>query len=148
MKGGKPCLKGEIIALLLLYNCLRNSLFNLCREIRELQEVLIDDKLIKLEYYLGDDWKFLANVCGIGAANSTYACIWCCCRKKERGDRSRKSSLMDKKFGARTVTDIVIWSKRHNFSVKRPPIFDVIPLHHVVVDLLHLFLRIFVVLIA
>ena len=90
----------------------------------------------------------LAVVCGIGAATSTYACTWCCCSKKERGERSRKWSLVDKSFGARTVADTQIWSKRHNFSVKHPPIFEFIPLHHVVIDLLHLFLRISDVLIA
>ena len=33
----------------------------------------------QLEYFLGSDWKFLACVCGIGAANGEHACIWCKC---------------------------------------------------------------------
>lgn len=32
-----------------------------------------------IEYFLGGDWKFLAYVCGLGAANQDYACIWCKC---------------------------------------------------------------------
>lgn len=42
-----------------------------------------------IEYFLGGDWKFLAYVCGLGAANQDYACIWCKCPGSERFDAAR-----------------------------------------------------------
>ena len=40
------------------YDDLRNSLSDICKEMRELKEVFIDGKVIQLDYYLGGDWKF------------------------------------------------------------------------------------------
>lgn len=42
-----------------------------------LKQLCIGEYKYNKEYFLGKDWKFLAGVCGLGAANQDYACIWC-----------------------------------------------------------------------
>lgn len=40
-----------------------------------LKQLSAGDYTYDIEYFLGGDWKFLACVCGLGAANQDYACI-------------------------------------------------------------------------
>ena len=51
-------------------------------------------------------------------------------------------------IGARTVKEIAEQSQRKQFNCKFPPLFDFIPMDHVVIDTLHLFLRVSDVLIS
>ena len=50
--------------------------------------------------------------------------------------------MFDMALGGRTVDLISKWSGRKLFSCKHPTLFDFIPLDRVVIDTLHLFLRI------
>ena len=95
-------------------------------------------------YYLGGDWKFLAMATGIDSASSEYACIWCKCPALERHITHEKWSIPDAKCGARSIEENVrIASSRHKqFNVSRQPLFPTIPLTRVVVDNLHMFLRV------
>ena len=91
--------------------------------------------------------KFLATVCGIEGATSQHSCIWCKCSKDDRYNMDLKWSITDESLGARTVEDITRRSKfgkksKERFNCYRKPMFDYIPMHHVVIDTLHLFLRI------
>ena len=92
---------------------------------------------------MGGDWKFLATVTGIEAASSDYTCIWCHCKKDERGDIERQWSLSDKDKGARTTDENVELAKpshsRKTYNVSNEPLIPTIPLA-VVIDNLHLFL--------
>ncbi|XP_066299903.1 uncharacterized protein [Branchiostoma lanceolatum] len=45
--------------------------------------LVIDDKLIKVKWFLTADWKFLATLLGLNQASSKNFCIWCHCTKKE-----------------------------------------------------------------
>ena len=80
-----------------------------------------------LSFFSGD-WKFLALILGLDAANSTYSCLWC------------------SKHGVRSIEEIIAnarlpkSAKRYNCSHR--PIFPSIPLDHVVIDTPHLFLRV------
>ena len=123
------------------YESLRDALSDLVTEMKSMVSVDFNGRQIPIIYYLGGDWKFLACVCGIGAANSDFACIWCTCPKSKRGDLS-KWSMFDVALGGRTVDLITKWSGRKLFSCKHPPLFDFIPMDRVVIDALHLFLRI------
>ena len=81
---------------------------------------------------------------GIDSATSTYPCIWCKCSSSERHDPTRKWSLLDSSKGARTVeesTDLA-FGRGKKFNVSHPPLFPEIPLKNVVIDNLHLFLRV------
>ena len=100
-----------------------------------------------VEFYLGADWKFLAMVCGIDSANSKYACIWCICPKEDRYDTTKEWSITDVKKGARTIKSISGASKLpakspRKYNCSRMPLFEDIPIHRVIIDVLHLFLRI------
>ena len=60
------------------------------REMREVFEegVIVDGRPYKVDYFLGGDFKFLLVVCGLSSATSNYACNWCTCHKKERGNQT------------------------------------------------------------
>ena len=124
------------------YDEIRHGLKDLINEMRTLSEIIVNGRTLNVVYYLGGDWKFLACVCGIGAANSEYACIWCTCSKKERCKKEMSWSITDESKGARTVDKISVWQRRGRYSCKNVPLFDFIPVKNVVIDVLHLFLRI------
>ena len=96
----------------------------------------------EIEYFLGGDWKFLALVCGLGRANEDYACVWCKCPRQQQWDTSKKWSINDPTFAARTIDKIARFSTGKKFNCKARPLFDFIPVDHVIIDTLHLFLRI------
>ena len=76
---------------------------------------------------------------GIDSASSTYACIWCKCPVL---DRCQTWSIEDTRQGARTVKENkrIARARAKQFNVGNEPIFD--PLTRVVVDNLHMFLRV------
>ena len=124
------------------YNCIRESLQNLKDDMKQLTTIEVDGVSYEIKYFLGGDWKFLATVSGIGAANQEYACIWRKCPRVKRWDTSKKWSISDTQMGARTVEEIKEHAKKHKFNCKFPPLSDFIPMDHVVIDTLHLFLRV------
>jgi len=124
------------------YENLKESLFDLSSEMTSLTKITVNDKTYTIEYFLGGDWKFLACVCGLGAANQDHACIWCKCPRIERWDYNKQWSLTDLKLGARNLEEISKYAKSKKYNCKHDPLFPFIPLDHVVIDTLHLFLRI------
>lgn len=68
------------------YDNLKESLFNLTIEMSKLSKVEVGGKHYNIEYFSGGDWKFLACVRGLGAANQDHACIWCKCPRNLRHD--------------------------------------------------------------
>ena len=87
------------------------ALQDIIEEARDLNCVSVEDKVFKIDYYLGGDIKFLATVCGIKGPTSEYSCIWCKCPKGDRYNMKLKWLITDKAFGARTVEDITRRSK-------------------------------------
>ena len=81
-------------------------------------------------------------MCGIGGANADYACIWCLCPKLKRYEISKVWSLLDPDCGARNLEQIKNYSKSRKFNCHIQSTFTFIPLNHVVIDTLHLYLRI------
>ena len=91
--------------------------------------------------------KFLAVICGVEAATSEYACVWCKCPKCQRWDMSLEWSITDPAKGARTIEVIAEKGKlgktsKNRFNCSQAPMFPFIPIQRVVIDSLHLFLRI------
>ena len=125
------------------YEGIRVSLQDLRTEMKELTSVNVKGKTYHLEYFLGGDWKFLATVCGIGPANHEFACIWCKCPWSERWNPNKHRSISDVAKGARTVGEIKELSRlsQKKYNCQCAPLFDFIPLDHVIIDTLHLFLR-------
>ena len=128
------------------YDCLKLALEDIIEEVNNLQEIQVEDITFKITYYLGGDWKFLAVVTGIDSASSEHACIWCKCKKDDRGDIQRVWSLSDKEHGTRTIDENTELAQRPRsrkaYNVSHEPLFQNIPLENVVIDNLHLFLRV------
>ena len=124
------------------YHSLKVALSDLICELQECFTILVDGFNYKIQFFLGGDWKFLATVCGLGAATSEFACIWCKVPKSLRYDMTKEWSLIDPKKGARTIKEIQSFSKRTQKNCKFEPIFPFIPLSRVMIDTLHLYLRI------
>lgn len=126
------------------YDSLSKGLEDLRKEVENLKSIEVDGRRYELEYYLGGDWKFLALVTGIDSAKSNFACIWCKCLKGDRADMEKEWSLLDSKLGARTIEENTELSRKSKkqFNVSRPPLFPTIPLKNVVIDNLHMFLRV------
>lgn len=98
-------------------------------------------------FYLGGDMKFLAIVCGLECTTSEHSCIWCKCPKGQRWNMDKVWSLTDPVKGARTVQEITEMSKlaktsKHRYNCRKAPLFPFIPIKRVVIDSLHLFLRV------
>ena len=129
------------------YDSMKTELRDIIKAVESLKTITYQDIEYQIDWYLGGDWKFLAMVCGIGSAISKYPCIWCKGRTDEKFDIEQNWSITDVDKGARTVQEILqLCSKRGTLdskcSCKQPPFFPFIPLHKVVIDTLHLILRI------
>lgn len=86
-----------------------------------------DGRNTKFTFFIGGDYKFLLTSCGMNAANSKFACIYCEAEKKDywKADGGkRRTTLRVGKCG----------SVRDN-------LLNAVPLSHIVIDELHLFLR-------
>ena len=108
-----------------------------------LTSLTFDGMNFPIEYFLCSDLKFLAVVCGIESATCTHVCIWCKCPSSERHDMTAEWSF--KGNGARSISDIQVCCKQpkdKRFNCKNIPLFPTIPIHHTIVDMLHLFLRV------
>jgi hypothetical protein len=92
-------------------------------------QIQVDERKLDLEFYFVADWKMLAIVTGLQAANGNYCCIWCVCHKE---------NFLKRKF--------CLW--RHLPScpdqgrLQKSLLPSNIPLTNVLIDTLHLFLRI------
>lgn len=130
------------------YDDVANGLKDFIAEITKLNSIQVDNYSFDIEYFLGGDWKFLAMCAGIDCAISEYACIWCKCAMSERSDLEKSWSITDQSKGARTIKEISDLAKCKktktckNFNCSRQPLFPMIPIDHVIIDTLHLFLRI------
>ena len=128
------------------YESVMNALSDITAEVEKLNSIDVNGVNFRIEYYLGGDWKFLAMATGIDAASSTYACIWCKCPTNLRFDPDKVWSVTNTSEGARTIEDTIKLSQlprsKKQFNVSNTPLFPTIPLTNVVIDNLHLFLRV------
>jgi len=135
------------------YDEILAGLQDICDEARDIEVISIDQKVYQVTWFLGGDWKFLALVCGLDNASSNFSCIWCKCPKSKRSDMTLQWSINDSAEGARSVEEISHKAKlssnsKNRFNCSNKPIFSFIPMERVVIDHLHLFLRISDVLIT
>lgn len=127
------------------YESVKAALEDISGEVERLTLVRVSDMDFHIKYHLGGDWKFFAMVTGIDAASSEYTCIFNKCKTSERFDTEKEWSISDPTAGARTIEENLLLSqlpKSRKYNVSNCPIFPSIPLTHVVIDNLHLFLRV------
>ena len=128
------------------YGKLTLALDNIKNKFESLEKIVVDGKEFTIKWFLGGDCKLLACVCGISSTTSNQPCIWCKCLKclmYTKYDEEGQWSLLDEEKGARTVRKIQDSASLNNkIYVKHAPIFVLITLGHLIIDTLHLFLRI------
>ena len=99
------------------YDNLKKGLADLNNEMSNLKEITVNSHKYSIEYFLGGDWKFLACVCGLRAANQNLACIWRRCPRNERFI-SKKRSITDKSLRARDSQEIGKYAKSKQYNCK------------------------------
>ena len=128
------------------YADLSGALIDIAEEAKHLQSITVRGVTHPMEYFLGGDMKFLALVCGIDSATADFSCVWCKCPRTDRWDMSKDWSVFDSLKGARTIEEIAGYAakpkSRQRFNCSRKPLFPFIPIDHVIIDSLHLFLRV------
>jgi hypothetical protein len=127
------------------YGSLSSSLSDIIEEARELKSINVNEVEHEIEYFLGGDMKFLAIMCGIESATARFSCIWCKCPSEDRWDMTKEWSAFDTKKGARTIDEIerfMALPKNRRKGCQGKPIFSFIPIDHVIIDTLHLYLRV------
>ena len=85
------------------YEKLAIALRDIIAEVQTLTSISIGDQKFEIEYFLCSDLKFLAILCGIEAANSTYTCK---SPADERYNMEKQWSASEAEHGARSVTEI------------------------------------------
>ncbi|XP_028394380.1 uncharacterized protein LOC114518556 [Dendronephthya gigantea] len=91
--------------------------------------------------FLGSDYKFLLLLLGMKGATSDYACIWCKILKLLRYDMAKPENFYWEENIRRTLDDIRACCLKHEYSCERPPLLN-IPVENIILDELHLMLRI------
>lgn len=134
------------------YDNLSASLSPVFSEINELYvsgNIKVDDKLYDLDIFFGSDMKFMQICLGLGSSTGEYACPWCKVHKKDRGDMSKPWDFYHLTGNVRTINeikDIYNCAQKTSYGVKHLPLLSIEPVN-VIPDELHLFMRIFDVLI-
>lgn len=149
----KTCTGNHLVSLFKgpeKYDILSWALEDLRKTITETQSINVPghSNPISITWFLGGDYKFILASLGLDAATANYACAWCKIHKNDRGDADSVTnySMVDPNLNARSVTEMLHLtsqpktSQRYNCS--KAPLFPTIPLINVVIDLLHMFLRI------
>ena len=126
------------------YDTLEHSFSSAIIEINSVLEaglIEVDGKTVKVEMFLGGDYKFLLLTMGLSGATSAYACLWCLIHKLERWDTSERIEYYNSEEMKRTLAHIKSMLPLNKFSVINKPLFN-IELDHVILDELHLMMRI------
>ena len=126
------------------YETLKQSFSSAINEINTVLEtgfIEVDGKEIKIEMFLGGDYKFLLMVMGLSSATSTHACLWCLIHKLDRWDTSKPIEHYQSVEMKRTLAHIKSMLPLKKFSVINQPLFN-IELDHVILDELHLMMRV------
>ena len=123
------------------YEQIEASLRELLDLIKNINEIELGGNVYQVKKCFGGDLKFLALLYGLNAANSDYPCIWCKCNITEKLDLTRLKdwSISDRKL---TESAQIVQSGRESKGYIRPPILNFIEFDSVILDMLHLYLRV------
>ena len=108
------------------YETLASSLKDFFQEVNLLIErgvILIDGQEVKLEFFLGGDFKFLAMIMGLNSATANYSCLWCKVYKQNRWNTSKSCYFFHEDGQKRTLEEIknLCQEKCDNFGCILPP---------------------------
>ena len=133
------------------YEVLKEACGNVFRKINNLNRVKkfkVGEKTVNLELFFGGDYKFLLTVMGLQNATSNHSCIWCKIHRESRWDMSYNLSHYKEAPLKRTLDEIMTMAGKgkNNYCCVNQPLIE-IDLDHIIVDELHLLLRVVDVLI-
>ena len=140
------------------YNTLEESFSVLLTEVNDIAKaghVIVDDTEVKVELFLGGDMKFLLMVLGLSSATATHACPWCKVHKSYRHQTTYSRNYWNEPPHGRSIVELV--TQKHvqvkdtcvsygkpaasKYGQKQKPLVH-IAIDHIVIDELHLMLRI------
>ena len=123
------------------YEQIETSLKELLDSIKNINEIELIGNVYQIKKCFGGDLKFLALLYGLNAANSDYPCIWCKCNITEKLDlkKLKNWSISDRKLAESAK---IIQSGRASKGYIKPPILNFIDFDSVILDMLHLYLRV------
>ena len=135
------------------YSTLKESFGTVFSDINETIKqghITVDDSKYNVEFFLGGDYKFLLLMMGMKGATSIYACLWCKIAKDLRWKMDFVLDHYNTPPLLRTLEEMTKMSHKkgtqEKYSCEHEPLLKV-ELDHVVLDELHLLLRIMDVLI-
>ena len=128
------------------YEVLKEACGNIFSKINNLNTVKrfkVGEKMINLELFFGGDYKFLLTVLGLQNATSNHSCIWCKIHRESRWDMSYNLSHYNETPLKRTLNEIMTMAGKgkNNYCCVNQPLIE-IDLDHIIVDELHLLLRV------
>ena len=128
------------------YQTIKVSFASLIKEINSLIEsakLTVDAQDLNTEFYLGGDYKFILLMLGLKGATSNYACAWCKVHKADHWNISDNYLIYNTPPMVRTLEEIreMSTTSKDNYCCDKQPLLN-IPLDHIVVDELHLMLRV------
>ena len=100
--------------------------------------LIVDDQEIKLEFFLGGDYKFLLTILGLKGATSLHACLWCKVHKHKRWETDKHFDHFNTNPMARTLNEIkkFVNKGKGEYCCVKQPLLEV-DIDHVIVDELH-----------
>ena len=122
------------------YDELKGSLKEILEQIKELESIDVMGKTFKIKKFFAGDLKFLATMFGINPANSDYPCLWCTCNLKNILDVNAKWPITRTYKQALEKKNLKTKEQRQGYV--REPLIDFIDFDSVLIDTLHLLLRI------
>ena len=135
------------------YSTLKESfstVFNDINETIKQGNITVNDSKYNIEFFLGGDYKFLLLMMGMKGATSIYACLWCKIAKDLRWKMDFGLDHYNTPPLLRTLEEMTKMSQKkgtqEKYSCQHEPLLKV-ELDHVVLDELHLLLRVMDVLI-
>ena len=135
------------------YATLKQSFGDVFKDINSLiskNKIEVGGKSINLEFFLGGDYKFILLMMGLKGATSHYACVWCKIHKDKRWDTSLNLEHYQSPALKRSLQEMIELAgkkkQENKYCCDHEPLIH-IELDHVVLDELHLLLRILDVLI-
>lgn len=134
------------------YSNLKESFGEIFHEINEMiSEGMIDTgrQEIKTEFFLGGDYKYILLMLGLNSAAANYSCAWCKVYKLDRWKMDHDFKYFNMPPMARTLQEIrdLLQHSKDNYGCINEPLLN-IEVDHIIVDELHLLLRVTDVLMA
>ena len=117
-------------------------MFSEFNDLLKKSEVTVDDEVFSIDLYFNGDMKSIGICLGLNSASSNYACPLCVVDKNTRMDLSKDMIFYESVDMARTADNLNSYYTSKQFGCKNKPLIEIEP-RKVVPDELHLFLRIY-----